>query len=116
MKRLSKDERIGATAIALVALLICGGSFLWNRRERGSEASEEVVKTIMLASDSVDSDKESTDEERAFDSTKGKREGKKRQSKSENREKKRTTRKSNKNSEKKKQEKAPPRDYLSDPI
>lgn len=53
MKRLSKDERVGATVLALIALLICGGSLLLRHGHGGEESSEMAVKSIVLAADSV---------------------------------------------------------------
>lgn len=123
MKRLSKDERTGATAIALVALLICGGSFLWNRRERGTTVPEEMVKSMILASDTLGSGSESTvgketgnsDESDLHISEADGNEGKslRKRGSSENKKKKKGSEKSVK---KKKKDAAPPRDFLADPI
>ncbi len=114
MKRLTKDERIGATAIALVALLICGGSILWSSRDRSSKESEEAIRSIILASDSIssgtDSDKEELSSETAYKKSK-KRKGDK------NRKDKKTGKKKRKQKEAEKPKKtAPSRDHLNDPI
>lgn len=59
MKRLTKDERTGATAIALVALLVCGGSLLFKHLGKKTHASPEMVRSIILACDSDASKKDS---------------------------------------------------------
>ena len=41
MKKLSKDERIGAAALAVVALVVCGGAFFAKRMEKKEHASPE---------------------------------------------------------------------------
>ena len=56
MKRLAKDERLGAIALALVSLLICGGAFLLRRHSGGDKVSESAVRSIILVSDSIKED------------------------------------------------------------
>ncbi|MDE6716779.1 MAG: hypothetical protein K2J70_01175, partial [Muribaculaceae bacterium] len=59
MKRLSKDERIGALSLIIVSLLICGGSLLLRHRRQTSGdygRNSELVRTIILARDSVPTD------------------------------------------------------------
>ncbi|MDE6409299.1 MAG: hypothetical protein K2K81_03520 [Muribaculaceae bacterium] len=114
MKRLTKDERTGATAIALVALIICGGSFLWNRRERSTPHSEEVVKSLILASDSLD--KGSEPEVTNLHDTSGNKKKSDRKKTSERGTAPSVKRKGGKPIEKRKKEAAPPRDFLSDPV
>lgn len=56
MKRLSKDERIGATAIAVVALGVCIAAFVFSRCkgiESGSKGTKPEISTIILLSDSI---------------------------------------------------------------
>ena len=53
MKRLSKDERIGATAIAVVALGVCIAAFVFSRckgGDHGNGESEPEIKTVILLS------------------------------------------------------------------
>ncbi len=116
MKRLTKDERIGATAIALVALLICGGSFLWNRRERGTPQSEIVVKSIILASDSLEARKEPVKEEKDTLSEYDGKRGRQREVKKSSSDNSRKRKKVKESDIKRKKDSSPPRDFLSDPI
>lgn len=116
MKRLTKDERTGATAIALVALLICGCSFWWSRRDRCSKDSEEIVKSIILVSDStVSKERGDIDEEFSSASVRDKKDkGDRRKAKKGDKKEKKGR---SKNSEgKNKKETAPSRDFLSDPL
>ena len=112
MKRLTKDERTGATAIALVALLICGGSMLLKRMERRVHASPEVVKTIILASDSLENKNE-----REPPCDKSERKGKKKSKRRERTEKsKRKGKDSKQGSKNRGKDSGSPRDFLSDPL
>lgn len=114
MKRLTKDERTGATAIALVALLVCGGSILFKHLGKRPHASPEMVKSIILASDSASGKK---NEGPITEIKKEKR--KKRMSEGKDTvgaKTKRNKNKDQKEGKKPKKKTAPSRDYLSEPL
>ncbi|MDE6297086.1 MAG: hypothetical protein K2L89_04495, partial [Muribaculaceae bacterium] len=72
MKRLTKDERTGATAIALVALVVCLGSIFLSRRNRVEPAPRELVETIILATDSLSERSGKSDESEVSEKTRKK--------------------------------------------
>lgn len=53
MPRLTKDERIGAIALALVALGICGTSLIIRQCSRGAPVREEVIREMVMKTDSL---------------------------------------------------------------
>lgn len=120
MKRLTKDERLGATMLALVALLICGLSIFFKSHSGGGEKSEKAVESIILAADSIKkaekdslAKKDSLKEKRRgkadrFDSRDGKRKSERR--------KERKEKNKEKSSSRSKKGKEPARDILSEPI
>ena len=112
MKRLTKDERTGATAIALVALLICGGSMLLKRMEKRVHASPEVIRSIILASDSLE--KRSQEDGDALEE-RGKDKGAKEQLKKHGLKEKKN-KKGKQGDKKREKARQSPRDFLSDPL
>ncbi|MDE7412287.1 MAG: hypothetical protein K2N05_00670 [Muribaculaceae bacterium] len=115
MHPLTKEERRGAISLALLSLLICGGSALYGIYERNREVENEreLVESIIIMADSSASRLQS---ERETD-----REYKYKRNMKENRRKlekgKSSKRKgSGKEKDKKDKRPAPTRDFLSDPI
>lgn len=109
MKRFTKDERNGAIVLAVICLLVCGISFTLRHIERNRirVPEEELVKMIIIASDSASS--KSGEEYLSGDS--GDR--KKGKGKSGRPSKNHSDKKKRKKQDRKKDE---PRDFLSDPI
>lgn len=112
MRRLTKDERTGAAAIALVALFVCAGSFLWSVRNRDVKESEEAVKSIIIKADSVTAD-DTGDEPEASSASERKKKGKQDKSHKRKGKKKKETKDK---PEKRKKTPPPSRDFLNDPV
>lgn len=111
MKRLNKDERTGATALVLVALVVCFGSIFFSRRSSVEPAPEDLVKTIIIASDSMAKERDFSEKDdyvrkNKREKTKGKKNSKKGK-KGDSKEKE---------GRKKKSGSTPPRDFLNDPV
>ena len=60
MKRLTKDERLGAISLAVIALLLCGASILFKRHSGSNTESLKGVESVILASDSLKENKTDT--------------------------------------------------------
>lgn len=140
MKKLSKDERIGAAALAVVALVVCGGAFFAKRMGKKEYASPEIIKSIILASEEEGGSEGLSEEnfeapkaphtetnasghkERMGEDKKGTGEDKKRKGEDKKRpgEDKKKEGKRNKKAKKKegeaKKAASPPRDHLAEPI
>ena len=111
MKRLTKQERTGAIAVALIALGVCGGSLLIGKMQRSQKIDPELIKTIVLARDSIDRMTVTTDDDSLQSKEKNKKRGKK-----DSKKKGTTSGKQNGKVQKSEKKKQPPRDPLSEPI
>ncbi|MDE6257517.1 MAG: hypothetical protein K2M53_03945 [Muribaculaceae bacterium] len=119
MKKLSKDERIGAAALAVVALVVCGGAFFAKRMGKKEHASPEIIKSIILASEE-EGESEALSEEN-FEAPKAPHTEtnasghKERMGEDKKKEGKRNKKAKKKEGEAKKAA-SPPRDHLAEPI
>ena len=104
MKKLTKDERKGAIALAIVIILIVGGGFILKSINRQDNSRQPEVKILYQPSDTASKKSSRKKDKKVQGGTDKQKDSGPKKSRKKNR------------SEKRKQVAAPPRDFLTDTI